>query len=102
MRPVILLFSLIPQLIILIVCIYYLTKKTSMEGMLLFMSSLFIILVSTYNRVILPLLIQREIMGKDTWSWLVPSVIAFSFLIHLAFAIAVVMLLVRVFRDSKN
>ncbi len=51
---------IIPQCIILLGCIFYLSKKVSIEGILILIGTLGSIALITFNQLVLPTIIQNE------------------------------------------
>lgn len=85
------LLFLIPQGIIIITCILYLSKKTSIEGFLLLIGSMVALLVSIFYQFIYPFLLDESILS--TGSTLIFYVIGgISFFGALSFAIGFFML----------
>ena len=57
---------IIPQLIILSACIYYLIKKTTLDGILLILGSLVGLAVTIFQIIVLPYLYQKNIVDPIT------------------------------------
>ena len=94
---------LIPQLIILAACIYYLTKKNSTEAFLLFFGSLFGLLIRIFHLVVVPILIQQEIIDPIAGRFKIITVVSLlSLLAGLTFSIGFLMLVQKIISKMKN
>jgi hypothetical protein len=82
------LIFLIPEVFIIITCFYYLSKKTSAEGILLLIGSLLAAILTIFQMMVLPFLFQKNIVAMSTGITLIYSITGIiSFCSSLIFSI---------------
>ena len=93
---------IIPQLIILSACIYYLIKKTTLDGILLILGSLVGLAVTIFRIIVLPYLYQKNIVDPITGGInLMTFIGAISFIGSLAFSTGLFILIYNSVRTRK-
>lgn len=92
---------IIPELFILGAGIYYLTRKVTIDGILIVLGSVIILLAGTFNIVIMPYLMSQQGIGS---SWIYSITGAISFIGAICFAVGLLLLIMRVTKmmDAEN
>lgn len=94
---------LIPQLIILSACFYYLIKKITAVGLLLFMGTMIGLLLTIFNIIVLPYLYKEQILDQSTHIILSMSILGpLSFLASLSFSTGFFLLIYNVIKNKKE
>ena len=92
----------IPQLIILAACIYYLTKKVTIDGILLILGSVIGLLSTVFNVFIIPRLIQNNLIDTINGRISIMTLAGIiSSLAYLAYSIGFFILIYNTVQEKK-
>ena len=93
---------IIPQLIILSACVYYLIKKTTVDGILLILGSLVGLAGTIFHVIVFPYLLQKNIIDPITGDIKMMTFIgSISFIGSLAFSTGLFILIYNTARERK-
>lgn len=88
----------LPQFCLVITCLYYLLKMKSLDGAILFLSSLMILGVINIKLALIPQLLQNEIIDTEGWMLLLHISNTCAYLMNMVFVFGLLMLVNKVLK----
>ncbi len=96
--------AILPQMVVVGICLYYLLKKFSIDGVLLSLGAFFSLLITIFYVVVLPYLFESEIMdiSSESYTIFLAIVNVISFFASVLFAVGLVLLVNKVLKAKST
>ena len=95
--------TIIPQLVLLSACIYYLTKNVSADSILLFIGAIMGLIGTVFSVLVIPYLYKKNMLDSITGDMKVLAIVGIiGFIAALAFAVGFFMLVYNSTQRSKE